>query len=115
LLARRRFQLAVTDGILAEYEEAAVGLAEKPGRNHGMNWLPVFQWLERKSIRFEPAPLGKARSRDPSDDIFLACALSSNAQYIVSFDKDLLSLGKPFGIEILTPAAFLAKFERHQP
>jgi len=29
---------------------------------------------------------------------------------IVSKDNDLLALGKPFGIEVLTPRQFLARF-----
>ena len=53
--------------------------------------------------------MGKARSRDPKDDIFLACALSARARFIVSSDQDLLKLGKPFGIEIVQPAQFIAR------
>ena len=111
LLARRRFQLAVTGEILAEYEAAAARLAQKPGKNHDMNWRPLFDWLARKAVRVEPAPLGKPRSRDATDDIFLACALASGAKIIVSHDLDLLTLEKPFGIEILRPSAFVARFK----
>ena len=57
----------------------------------------------------EPAPLGKGRSRDAKDDIFLACALSAGAKFIVSNDRDLLDLGKPFGVEIIDPARFIAR------
>jgi hypothetical protein len=38
----------------------------------------------------------------------LACALAACAQYLVTRDDDLLALGKPFGIEMITPAGFLA-------
>jgi predicted nucleic acid-binding protein len=74
-----------------------------------MNWRPLFQWLFHKAAYFEPAPLGKQRSRDAEDDIFLACAMASGAKMIVSKDNDLLDLEKPFGIEILTPAIFVAR------
>ncbi len=111
LLARRRFQLAVTREILVEYEAAADGLAQTPGKNHGLNWRPLFQWLVNKAIHVEPAPLGKQRSRDASDDMFLACALASGAKIIVSHDRDLLALEKPFGVEILKPAVFVARFK----
>jgi len=111
LLARRHFQLAVTNEILAEFQATAEGLAQKPGRNHGLKWQPLFQWLANKALRVEPAPLGKQRSRDASDDIFLACALASGAKIIVSHDHDLLVLEKPFGIEILRPSAFVARFK----
>jgi predicted nucleic acid-binding protein len=59
----------------------------------------------------EPAPLGKRRSRDARDDPFLACALASRAQFIVTKDKDLLALDKPFGVEIVPPREFYRKLE----
>ena len=76
-----------------------------------MNWRPLFAWLQRKAVYFKPAELGKQRSRDISDDIFLSCALAGGAKMIVSKDNDLLDLGKPFGIEILKPAIFVARFK----
>jgi putative PIN family toxin of toxin-antitoxin system len=111
LLARRRFQLAVTAEILVEYETAALRLAQKPGKNLDLNWRPLFQWLAGRAVHVEPMPLGKQRSRDATDDIFLACALASGAKIIVSHDHDLLALEKPFGIEILRPSAFVACFK----
>ena len=110
LFARRRFQLAITREILAEYEKVAERLVREPGPYHGMKWRPLFQWLKDKAACFQPAPLGKQRSRDADDDIFLACGVASRATYIVSHDRDLLALEKPFGIEIVTPAVLLSKF-----
>jgi predicted nucleic acid-binding protein len=57
----------------------------------------------------EPHPLGRQISRDAKDDPYLACALQARAEFIVSRDQDLLTMGKPFGIEILTPRAFLRR------
>ena len=110
LLAQRRFQLAVTREILAEFEYTAERLARGPGKFHGMNWRPLFHWLHDQALYFESAPLGKQRSRDVTDDIFLACALAAGAKIIVSYDEDLLVLEKPFGIEILKPTVFVARF-----
>ena len=47
------------------------------------------------------------RSRDPKDDPVLACALAARADYLIRNDRDLLTLGTPFGIAIVTPAEFL--------
>jgi len=55
----------------------------------------------------EPAPLGKQRSRDLKDDRYLACALTARAEAIVTSDRDLLALGKPFGVPVLTPVEFI--------
>lgn len=49
---------------------------------------------------------------DPSDNIFLACAVEGNADYIISGDHHLKDLGAYQGIEILDPAAFLKIIER---
>ena len=76
----------------------------------GVNPEPWLNWIERKAKVYEPAPVGKQRSRDPDDDPFLACALASGAKVIISKDNDLLILEKPFGIEILTPRQFLPRF-----
>ena len=45
--------------------------------------------------------------RDPDDDMILACAIAVRAGYLVSRDKDLLSLGEYEGIKIVTPETFL--------
>jgi len=62
--------------------------------------------IERVALLVEPAPLGKRRSRDVKDDPFLACALASGAEFIVTKDKDLLAMEKPFGVEVVTPREF---------
>jgi len=106
LWARRRFHLAITVPILEEYSEIARRLAQRFPQVNPNPWL---KWIERKARVYEPVPLGKQRSRDPDDDPFLACALGSGATIIISRDNDLLILGKPFGIEILTPRDFLSQ------
>ncbi len=49
--------------------------------------------------------------RDPDDDQILSCALSAEANYLVTGDMDLLELKEFHGIEILTPGAFELLFE----
>ena len=45
-------------------------------------------------------------TRDPKDDAVVACALEGKADYIVSGDQDLLTLGKYNHIQIVTPRQF---------
>jgi len=45
--------------------------------------------------------------RDPNDDMVIACALAAAADYVVTRDKDLLSLGAHEGIRMVTPRQFL--------
>lgn len=46
-------------------------------------------------------------SRDPDDDLLIACAVVGEADVLVSGDQDLLDLGMVGKIPILTPAQFL--------
>lgn len=58
------------------------------------------------------------RSRDPDDDKFLECAVAGGAQYLVSADANLLSLGEIEGIPIVDAPAFWQRLEslpRHLP
>lgn len=48
--------------------------------------------------------------RDPDDDKFISCAVDAKALYIVSGDKDLLSIEQYEGIEIITAAEFCRKY-----
>lgn len=48
----------------------------------------------------------EAISRDPKDDMFLACAKAGNADYIISEDKDLLVLNPWEGIQIINVLDF---------
>jgi predicted nucleic acid-binding protein len=49
--------------------------------------------------------------RDPDDNKFISCAVDSKCYYIVSGDKDLLSLNNYENIEILTVGEFMAIIE----
>ena len=106
LWAKRRCNSAITVPIFEEYDEMARRVARRIPEVNPLSWL---KWIERNAKVYEPVPVGKQRSRDPDDDPFLACALASGAKTIISKDRDLLVLGKPFGIEILTPQEFLAR------
>ena len=107
LWAKRRFHLAISLPVFEEYSQIAQRIAAKIPEVNPEPWL---NWIESKAKVYEPSPIGKQRSRDADDDLFLACALASGAKTIISKDKDLLVLEKPFGIEIVTPRQFLARF-----
>jgi len=54
-----------------------------------------------------PQPLAQPVCRDPDDDAVLALGIAANADFIVSGDKDLLTLKDFQGIPIVTPAEAL--------
>ena len=75
-------------------------------------FVPILDWYNDTVKRVEPAPLGKQRSRDIKDDPYLGCALGAEAKIIVTRDKDLLALGKPFGIQMITPRELLLRLSK---
>ena len=50
-------------------------------------------------------------SRDPKDDKFIEAAIAAGAKYIVSGDKDLLTLKSYGTVMIITAAEFVKLFE----
>jgi putative PIN family toxin of toxin-antitoxin system len=107
LVARRQVRACVTSGIEEEYR--ATCLAIQGDRFPDRSPLPFLDWIDLKALHCIPALLGKQRSRDARDDPFLACAAAARAGFIVSSDRDLLALGKPFGVAILTPMELLKR------
>jgi len=103
LCAGRHYRIAVTPEILDEYRRKARVLAKRYPK---VNPEPFLRWIENECPQFIAIPLGKQRSRDASDDIFLAAALASRAKFLITRDPDLLVLGKPFGIAIVTDEEF---------
>ena len=109
--ARRYVRVFSSEWILEEVRLRLKELAKEKKGVSGDPW-PGFYWFSETAKIVEPAPLGKKRSRDDKDDPILGTALSAGIRTLVTRDRDLLDLGKPFGIEILHPRDFLRKLHR---
>lgn len=66
----------------------------------------ILTLIKEKAVFIKLADI-RSVSRDPKDDMFLACALASNADYLVTGDEDLLCLKQHGVTEIISPASFL--------
>jgi len=64
--------------------------------------------LRRQAIGVEPSEELAVIEHDPTDNRYLECALAGEVEMIVSGDHHLVALGEYRGIQILTPAGFLA-------
>lgn len=106
-LARRQAFAFGTDETLAEAKEVAIRLIRQKRPRH--NAAARLTWYLSRVHLVTAAPLGKRRSRDKSDDPYLSAALAAEAQSVVTYDRDLLVLDKPFGIEMLRPAELLRR------
>ena len=104
-LVRRQIFAFGTIETLAEASDITSHLIHTENPRH--NATARLNWYLEKVKMVDAAPLGKQRSRDAKDDPYLAAALAAHANVIVSYDKDLLDLKKPFGIEIIRPAQLL--------
>jgi putative PIN family toxin of toxin-antitoxin system len=104
-LVRRQIFAFGTIETLAEASDITSHLIHTENPRH--NATARLNWYLEKVKMLDAAPLGKQRSRDAKDDPYLAAALAAHADFIVSYDKDLLELKKPFGIEIIRPVQLL--------
>ncbi len=60
---------------------------------------------------YPPTSVTESIPKDPDDEMFLACARSADAEYIVSGDEHLLKLERFGKMRIVSPADFLKEFE----
>jgi predicted nucleic acid-binding protein len=107
-MARRRVIAYATEDTLQELRLLFADRGDRTKHSHAT----TLSWYQENVRRVEPAPLGKQRSRDVKDDPHLACALGAGAKIIVTRDDDLLALGKPFGIQIITPRELLIRLSK---
>jgi putative PIN family toxin of toxin-antitoxin system len=70
---------------------------------HYLLYVEVLPHVEM--VEVHPGPI--LIPADPSDDMFLRCALAAGAKYILSGDRHLLQLKSYKRIKILSPADFL--------
>jgi uncharacterized protein len=66
----------------------------------------VKEFLQEHATMFNPVLLPQDACRDADDIKILGLAIASNADYIVTGDKDLLTLEKYTAIPILSPRSF---------
>jgi len=103
-----KVDVAVSPAIIDEYRRI---LSAFDLRHGGDIAEPLVQAIVAHAVVVDP--VGKETySRDPDDDKFIHCAQSANAVYIVSGDKDLLTLKNVDDIRIVTAREFLNEFAR---
>ena len=81
-----------------------------PRMNHRLNWPPQkfeeeLELLALQARIVEPADLPDTAVRDSSDLPVLGTLLASKADYLITGDRDLLSLAETYST-IITPAEF---------
>ena len=102
-----KVQLVISQEILEEYQRVGETLTYQfPGVDLG----PILELLTVKAELTQVPSLPGPVYDDPDDDKFLACALASNSEVIISGDKHLLKVSGYCGINVLRPRKFLDDF-----
>ena len=108
------FLLVTSPGIL---EEVSRRLAHPRIANRysisSEDRIAVLRLLKAESM-ITPGSRDVSVTRDPTDDKVIAAALETGAEYIVTGDKNLLTLGKYEGVGILMPARFISAIRAQQ-
>src|SRR5260370_32602792 len=92
----------VTVEIETEYNEV---LARPKFRIPDATQLRWMAFVQETAIRVEPL-IRPAFPRDPKDEPFIAAALASDADYLITGDKDLLDEQPLVSTQIVRPAEF---------
>ncbi len=115
-------QLIISPEIVAEY----LRVLQKSPLLTERGFQVLRLWFSHKSKVTEVRPgtrfkvcserSGEAKRlfRDENDDMFLDAAYAGKAKYIISWDKDLLTIEEFKGIKIVNPGEFLEIYERRQ-
>lgn len=106
LLMHDKIQAYVSEAIIDEYCVTVNDLREryfaKPNSTSINDIISQCKLISpKKAIKI---------CRDPDDDKFIECAVEGKCIYVVSGDKDLLSIGSYDDIQIVTVAEFLEKY-----
>jgi uncharacterized protein len=99
-----RIQIVVSLDTLQEHQRVGETLANQ---FPDIDLQSFFELLTVKAEIVLSEDLAERVCIDPDDDKFLACALTSSAEYIISGDKHLLRVSDYKGLKILSPRRFV--------
>ena len=98
-----RFDMGLSEEIYEEF----IGVLKSKFKWPNARIEPIISFLRLTTIKVEPSVKINAPIKDKSDNIILECAVEFNADYIITGDKELQSLGKYEKTKIISPADFI--------
>ncbi|MFQ5633166.1 MAG: putative toxin-antitoxin system toxin component, PIN family, partial [bacterium] len=104
-LLKGKFFVCVSNSIVLEYEEIVIKLNRKENANKLLSFLAFSPFV----IYVSPTFYYHIISADPDDNKFVDCAITVNAEYIVTSDHhfDILKNTDFPNVEIIHPEDFI--------
>lgn len=99
-----RIELVLSPAIIDEYRRVG---QELTNQYHGLDLKSVIDALITIAYVVSDRKLPSPVCSDPDDDKFLAAAISSRAEYVVSGDKALLRVHEYRGVRVVTAREFV--------
>lgn len=110
-IAKGGLRLALTSAIVLEYEEIS---AERGGAAFAakvMHWLSLVSASWGTIEQNHPSYQFRVISTDPDDNKFVDCAITANADWLITRDTDYAPLaGAGYRPQPITPEEFIARF-----
>ena len=106
LVIDEKISACMNEEILSEYEDTAFRMNAKCNRHINQEIFDRFL----NAVEVVGTETVVDICRDPDDNKFIACAVDAKAIYIVSGDKDLLTVGNYDEIEIVTATDFYERY-----
>lgn len=100
----KKVHLITSPEIIVEYQRVAIELAEK---FQTVAIDPLLSLIVASSEIYIPPDLPSQVCKDPDDDKFIACAIASRADFVISGDKNLLATSGYQGVKTIKPREFL--------
>jgi uncharacterized protein len=105
-----KLTLAVSTPILLEYEEV---IARLSGRDHWQKFARLMDYVELTTgalLRVTPHYHFRVINHDPDDNIFTDCAITADADFIITEDRHFDPLATAgYHPKPITPADFISK------
>ncbi len=105
-----KFTLAVSTGILLEYEEV---IARMSGREQWRKFARLMDYVELTTgavLRVTPHYHFQVINHDPDDNIFTDCAITAGADYLITEDRHFAPLASAgYHPQPITPVEFISK------
>jgi len=101
-------RIVLSEDIVKEYVDVLDRLVD---RYPPVSSEPILELLLSGTEIAAIKPLDKPVSADPDDDKFIACALSTGTEVIITGDKHLLEHNGYRDLIIVTPSEFIRKYQ----